>query len=149
MSGAEHILYLLSQYELLEILAENLSTLDLYNLGLSCREVHGRILKSKATFNHVKCLCLCDGHGLKVRQEFSGICDLPDYIYRKPVSQTVEQQSSRPILSLPSWAPPPPIQSASFDQEIEVRVWNLNCDAANALPCVRCKVNVCEVCLSL
>src|ERR1700709_34598 len=148
MPSAQRILYLLSQYELLEITTKNLSTLDLYNLALSCREVHGRILKSKAIFNQLKRLCLCDGHCLKGRQKFSGIYALPDYIYPKPASQTVEQQSSLSIPSMPSWAPPSPIQSAPFDQEIEVRVWNLNCDTANALPCVQCEVNVCEVCLS-
>jgi hypothetical protein len=25
-------------------------------------------------------------------------------------------------------------------------VWNLKCDAVNGLPCLRCSVNVCEVC---
>ena len=101
MSGAEHIFYLLSQYELLEILVKNLSTLDLFYLALSCRVVHSRILRSDATFNHLKRLCLCDGHGLKARQEFSGIYDLPDYIYWKPVSQTIEHRSPGPILRCP------------------------------------------------
>jgi hypothetical protein len=149
MSETQHsILYILSQYEILEITTKYLTTLDLYNLGLSCRELHGCILNSKTIFNQLQRLCLCDGHGLKARQNFSGIYSLPDYIYRKPASQTAEQQHSRSIRPIPSCAPPEPIQSAPFDQEIEVRVWNLNCDATNALPCLRCGVNVCEVCIS-
>jgi len=28
-------------------------------------------------------------------------------------------------------------------------VWNLKCDAVNALPCSICAVNVCEVCIVL
>lgn len=35
---------------------------------------------------------------------------------------------------------------AEYDEEIEVRVWNLKCDAANALPCLKCGTNVCGVC---
>jgi hypothetical protein len=144
MSEPHQMSYLLSQYELLETVAKYLSTLDLYNLSLSCRGIYERILGSRAVFSQLKRLCLCDGHGLKIRQEFSGIYDLPDYIYRKPISDPV-RQPSRTVYSLPSWAPPPPIQSAPFDQEIEVRVWNLKCDAVNALPCAQCGVNVCEV----
>ncbi|KAF6832697.1 hypothetical protein CMUS01_06803 [Colletotrichum musicola] len=32
------------------------------------------------------------------------------------------------------------------DEPIEVRLYNLKCDTADTLPCVRCGVNVCEEC---
>jgi hypothetical protein len=146
-SPQRDILYLLSQYELLEITAQNLSTLDLYNLALSCGELYERILRSKDIFNQLKRLCLCDGRGLKARQEFSGIYALTDWVYPKSAGKTAEQVKQKSVFPIPSWAPPPPVKSALFDQELEIRVWNLKCDAANALPCLRCGVNVCEVCL--
>jgi hypothetical protein len=32
-----------------------------------------------------------------------------------------------------------------FDEELEVRVWNIKCDETDALPCSKCEMNVCEV----
>lgn len=34
----------------------------------------------------------------------------------------------------------------SGDRPVEVRLWALKCDAANALPCLKCGVNICEEC---
>lgn len=117
-----NIFPLLSQYELLEQLAQYLSTLDLFHLALTCSEYYNLICQSEPIFDRLKRVALCDGHGLKLRQEFQGIYAL----------------SSRHFV----WGKG---RKAHYDEELEVRVWNLKCDATNALPCLQCKLNVCEV----
>lgn len=118
-----NIIFLLSQYELLTHLAQHLSALDLFHLASTCSQLHILILKSEPIFNCLKQVALCDGRGLKTRQEYRGIHGLRarDFVWGKG-------------------------RKAHYDEEIEVRVWNLKCDAANALPCLKCKMNVCEVC---
>lgn len=102
--------YLCSQYELLELLAQNLSTMDLYHTALTCSELHDLILKSQSGFERLKRVALCDGSGLKARQAYEDV-----------------------------WC--------HFDpQEVEIRLWNLKCDEAGALPCLKCGINVCEEC---
>ena len=114
------LIYLLSQYELLESTAHHLSTLDLYNIALTCSDLYSLILNPNPKFEHLKREALCDGHGLQARQNFLGpFNQLHYYGYnRKPFHA----------------------------EEIEVRIWNTKCDEANGLPCLKCGVNVCEEC---
>jgi hypothetical protein len=114
--------FLLSQYALLAKLSQHLSTLDLFHLAITCSENYQLIRKPDEIFARFKRTALCDGHGLMMRQEFRGLYALTDsdFVWGKG-------------------------RKAHCDEEIEVRVWNLKCDANNALPCLRCGVNVCEV----
>ncbi|KAH6669519.1 hypothetical protein B0J14DRAFT_598878 [Halenospora varia] len=114
---------LLSQYGLLKQMAHFLSALDLFHLALTNPVLYTLICKSKTTFDRLKSVALCDGHGLKMRQEFGGIYELraEDFAWREG-------------------------RRARYDEELEVRVWNLTCDSTNGLSCLRCRVNVCEEC---
>lgn len=107
---------LLSQYELLVITASHLSTVDLYRVALTCSELQELILKPRETFNGLKRYALCDGAGIKARQN-----------YRLP---------------RPDWYDPCP------ETEIEVHIFNLECDNTERLPCIKCGINVCEECRS-
>lgn len=115
------IVSIFSQYELLERTAQHLSTLDLLYLGLTCSDIYVLVRKSHRVFEQLKRLTVCDGRGLIPRQQFQGLYQ-PDYYY-------IDGKGPRP----------------EFDEEIEVRVWNLKCDSYNALPCIKCGINVCEV----
>ncbi len=117
-----NIIALLSQYELLERTANYISTLDLFHLALVNQELYTLIRNSEPIFDRLKSVALCDGHGLKMRQDFKGIYELgpEDFIWGKG-------------------------RKAHYDEELKVRVWNLRCDSTNGLPCNRCAVNVCEV----
>ncbi|KAH7418522.1 hypothetical protein BKA64DRAFT_590562 [Cadophora sp. MPI-SDFR-AT-0126] len=117
-----NILSMLSQYELLERVAHYLTPRDLFHLASTNVQLYTLILKSEPIFARLKRVTLCDGHGLTMRQDFRG----PLYeLYTGPYLERI--------------GPP-------YDEELEVRVWNLKCDAANALPCLKCEVNVCEEC---
>lgn len=108
---------ILSQYDILDTTAQYLSLLDLFRLAITCSRFYALIRKPDTLFSHWKRIALCDGRGLKARQEFRGI-----------------YASIRPGCCRPE-----------FDEELEVRVWNLQCDASNALPCLKCGLNICEV----
>jgi hypothetical protein len=71
------MLTLVSQYELLEITASHLSTIDLLNLALTCSQLYNQIRKSEAIFERLKRVALCDGRGLKLRQEYRGLYSIP------------------------------------------------------------------------
>lgn len=114
---------LTAQYPILTHLASFLSTLDLYHLSLTSKHFHSHILASKSIFNTLKRSALCDGRGLKQRQNFEGPYRLGRWNYIWGKGSKI-------------WA----------DEPIEVRLWNLKCDEAGALPCRRCGVNVCEEC---
>lgn len=116
------IIFLFSQYDILQKTAQHISTIDLLNVALSCSKLHSLILQSKPIFNQLKRQALCDGHGLKQRQEFQSI-------YTIEPRESVFGSGRRP----------------HHDEEIEVRLYNLKCDAVNALPCIKCAINVCEV----
>jgi len=116
------IISLLAQYELLERTAHHLSTLDLFHLALTCTDLYKLIRESDAIFERLKREALCDGHGLSARQNFSGLY-APDYYYHEDGH----------------------LWKCLYDEELEIRVWNRKCDAADALPCLKCGVNVCEV----
>jgi hypothetical protein len=114
MSGLSRIL---SQYNILDITAQHLSLLDLFRLATTSSRFYALIRKPDALFNRWKRITLCDGRGLRARQEFRG-----------------KYASIRPGRG-----------RSAFDEELEVRVWNLKCDAVNALPCLKCGLNICEV----
>ena len=118
------IIFFVSQYELLTQTSRYLSTLDLLHLASTNSQLQALIRKSKKIWDHLKCEALCDGYGLKARQDFTrnyALSEPRDFIFGDG-------------------------RKAHYDEEIEVRVWNLKCDAANALPCLKCRINVCEVC---
>ncbi|KAH7355396.1 hypothetical protein BKA65DRAFT_498330 [Rhexocercosporidium sp. MPI-PUGE-AT-0058] len=116
---------LLSQYAILTRTAEYLSTLDLFHLALANSDFYAIILQSAHVFNRLKRTALCDGTGLKERQEFRGI-----YAFNSDDDCRGGATGRR----------------LHYDEELEVRVWNLKCDATNALPCRDCGINVCEEC---
>jgi hypothetical protein len=108
---------ILSQYTILEMTARYLSLLDLVRLARTSSAFYALIRRPQALFEHWKRITLCDGRGLKARQGFRGV-----------------YAGTRPGRGRPE-----------FDEELEVRVWNLKCDAFNALPCLKCGLNICEV----
>jgi hypothetical protein len=116
-----NLVFLLSQYQLLELTAKHLSTIDLYHTALACSDLHGMILKSENIFKKLRRVALCDGSGLRARQSFSGIYNGCPYRFGRP----------------------------SYEEEIEVRVFNARCDEKGGLPCIKCGINVCEVDSSL
>jgi hypothetical protein len=71
------ILTLVSQYELLVVTASHLSTIDLLNLALTCSQLYNQIRRSEVIFERLKRVALCDGRGLKVRQEYGGLYSIP------------------------------------------------------------------------
>ncbi|KZL85090.1 hypothetical protein CI238_11185 [Colletotrichum incanum] len=107
-----------SSYEILTTLASYISSLDLYHLALTDRTQHYHILASPTLFSTLRRQSLCDGRGLGKRQSFE-----PLY-------------SSHPN----RWDP------TAADEEIEVCLYNINCQEADALPCVKCGINICEEC---
>lgn len=118
------IKFIFSQYELLTRTAEYLTTLDLFHTALTCHELHSSILKSPQVFDKLKRLAICDGHGLKRRQG-------PDHWnLRKGFRNSRNPRTGGP----------------EKEEEIEVRLFHLQCHAFNALPCMKCGVNVCEEC---
>jgi hypothetical protein len=70
---SDKILFFASQYGILLQLARHLSTLDLFHLALTCRELYGHIRSSVSIFKHLKRVATCDGRGLKLRQDFGGL----------------------------------------------------------------------------
>lgn len=113
-----NLVFLLSQYQLLELTAKHLSTIDLYHTALACSDLHEIILKSENIFKKLCRVALCDGSGLRARQSFSGIYNGCPYRFGRP----------------------------SYEEEIEVRVFNARCDEKGGLPCIKCGINVCEEC---
>lgn len=113
---------LIGQYPVLRCLSSWLSTLDLFHLALISRDSYKHILASRSVFNHLKRTALCDGHGLRQRQNFEGP-------YRPATGTRLGRE---PRL----WA----------DEPIEVRLWNTKCDETGGLPCRRCGINICEEC---
>ncbi|KAF9873035.1 hypothetical protein CkaCkLH20_09545 [Colletotrichum karsti] len=114
---------LISSYPILSTLAEYVSTLDLFHLALTNHSNHASILGSNPIFDRLKLSCLCDSRGLSTRQTFTGPYRIR---YRR---QKLRQEPA-----------------ITHDEPVEVRLYNLKCDEAGALPCVRCGINVCEEC---
>lgn len=111
-----------AQYPVLSCLSSWVSTLDLFHLSLTSKHFYDHILASKPVFDHLKRTALCDGRGLKRRQNFE-----PPYRLATGTKFGKEQKC---------WT----------DEPIEVRLWALECDEAGALPCRKCGINICEEC---
>ncbi|KAM0411124.1 hypothetical protein ACHAPD_010950 [Fusarium lateritium] len=117
------IVDLISSYSILSSLAPWLSTLDLHKLSLTSRSAYSIIHSSDAIFGFLSRQSLCDGRGLAARQAFKGS------YHRNPMPGR--------------WDINPHL---SGDEEIEVYLYNVKCDEAEALPCIKCGINVCEEC---
>ena len=113
-----------------------LSTINLFHAALIPSDLHVLILRLILTFERLKREALCNGSGLRARQEFRGpfkylsvyVCD---YRGRGGAfgSEALEYNDTR-----------------HNDAEIEVRVLNIKCDEVNALPSINFNINVREVC---
>jgi hypothetical protein len=116
---------LLTTYPLLLTLSSHISTLDLYHLALTSKVHHNVILASPSTFHTLRRQSLCTGHGLADRQNFRGhyILNQGGWRYNGYKGRRINK-----------------------DEPIEIQLFNLKCDEANALPCVKCGINVCEEC---
>lgn len=118
------IIGLISSYSILSTLAPWLSTLDLFHLSLTSQSAQSYILASPALFECLIRQCLCDGRGLVIRQTTDNLP--PDRGQTIPINQRYLEMHR--------------------DEEIEVRLYNIKCDATGALPCVKCGINICEEC---
>ncbi|KAL9131995.1 MAG: hypothetical protein Q9217_000205 [Psora testacea] len=118
-----------SQYELLERTANYLSTIDLYNTALTCSDLFALIRQSERTFTRLKRVALCDGSGLRARQNYEGF-----YNGLQGRGSWHWKNSD--------WAG----GRCLAVEEIEIRVWRRKCDGVHALPCIKCGINVCEEC---
>jgi len=77
-----NIIALVSQYELLELTASYMSALDLLNLASTCSGVYNYIRKNETIFERLKHVTVCDGRGLKERQEYRGFFSIPQSCYK-------------------------------------------------------------------
>lgn len=108
---------IVAQYPVLCVLVQQLSTLDLFHLSLTSKAIHSYIQPSSNLFKVLTRQSLCDGLGLVKRQEFKDLYHT-DY---------TDYDSEK-------------------DEPIEVQLWSLKCGESDALPCVKCGINVCEEC---
>lgn len=111
---------LLALYPIPSALSKQVSTIDLYNLARTCRALHTHIKPGTHLF---KALCrqsFCDGKGLEARKQF-----------REPLYTQLYYGF---------------VHTVMHDEAIEVRLFAQKCDEANALPCRRCGINICEGC---
>lgn len=67
------LIHICSQYGLLELLAQNLSTMDLYHTALTCSKLYDLILRSPKGFERLTRVALCDGSGLAARQTYEDL----------------------------------------------------------------------------
>lgn len=114
--------HLISSYGILPTLASWMSTVDLYRLALTNKTHYACILASPNLFKSLRRQCLCDGRGLARRQAF-----VKPYLSKRTAGLS-------------------PNPDMSDDEEIEVRLYNVKCDAGGALPCQKCDINTCEEC---
>lgn len=112
--------FLFSQYRILAYTAQYLSAVDLYHTALASSDLYVSILQSPNVFRRLKRDAICDGHGLKVRQAYAG-----------PFKVVFLGGKHR---------------KCNYDEEIEMRLFRLTCQETEALPCLKCGVNVCEEC---
>jgi hypothetical protein len=117
------IIDLISAHPVLSSLASFISTVDLFNLALTCKSSYLPILSSPRAFQTFRRNCLCDGRGLAERQAFAGLYSLHNVFYFWGHKRHI-------------WK----------DEPIEARLYATKCDAAAALPCRKCNINVCEEC---
>lgn len=62
--------FICSQYELLELLAQNLHVVDLYPTALTCSDLYDLITQPAKRFDRLKRATLCGGIGLHLRQHW-------------------------------------------------------------------------------
>ncbi|KAK3682784.1 hypothetical protein B0T22DRAFT_471962 [Podospora appendiculata] len=122
-----HFNHLLACYPILSTLASHVSALDLLNLALTSRANHAHILASPPIFAKLRRSCVCDGHGLRDRQDQTGLYKHYSKGYTPPGPRVPDAE-----------------EDIDSDEEIEVRVFNRTC--GEALPCVKCGINLCEEC---
>ncbi|KAI1800170.1 hypothetical protein F4811DRAFT_540250 [Daldinia bambusicola] len=113
---------LVGQYPVLTSIARNLPAVDLFSLGLTCREFSNHILSSQRVLDVFRRDCPCDGRGLLHRQNELG-------------SRRCKRGLGRDSRS-----------DIQQDEEIEVRLFATKCNKADTLPCLKCGINVCEEC---
>ena len=117
------LLAAISRYPILETVTAYLSSPDLLHLGLACHAFYDLIFASSKILLGLRRNTLCSGYGLHVRQQLAS-----------------PYASFNTCLNLDR-----PDKFVWDEEEIEVRLYNTKCDAAGALPCVRCNVNICDV----
>ena len=120
------LIQLLSQYELLETTAKYISAVDLYHTVLTCRDLYFLISQSGNTFNRLKAVTLCDGSGLRARQNYRG-----------------RYNGLRGSGAL-NWGPR--VYPCYAKEEDEIRLWSLKCDSANTRRCLKCQIPICKEC---
>lgn len=64
------LIHICSQYELLKLLAQHLSSMDLYHTTLTCSALYDIVLGSAKGFEQLGKVTLCDGSGLRARREY-------------------------------------------------------------------------------
>ena len=81
-----NILAIVSQYELLGLTALYLSAIDLLSLARTCSASYAHIRKNEVIFERLIRFAICDGRGLKARQEYQGLYAIPqeDWDVRAP-----------------------------------------------------------------
>ena len=84
-----NIIALASQYELLELTALYLSALDLLNLASTCSELYTHIRKNEVIFERLKSVAICDGRGLKLRQEYQGLYSVPQTYWDRKAANVI------------------------------------------------------------
>lgn len=124
-----HFIDLISQYPVLIHFASHLSARDLYSLASTTSAFRHLLLSSPRLLIILKRHSICSGRGLLHRQNFTGRHADPYPMIREVYSSAYRR-----------------LPTCQADEEVEVRVWAKECDAYNALPCVKCSVNVCEEC---
>lgn len=65
--------YICSQYELLELHAQNLSTMNIYHTALTCLDLHDLIMRPQKKFESLKRVILSDVSELKAHQAFERV----------------------------------------------------------------------------
>lgn len=153
MTKPASLLGLIGQYPVLAALASYLSTVDLLHLGLTARRAHALVLASPEVFAVLKRQCLCDGRGLgrRLADSHAGVQrHAPPPFYYGWCGWAMMQPTAEEELYLFATCRRPdsdPLHGRMWEEaEVEARLYARRCDAAAALPCVRCGVNVCEEC---
>ena len=116
---ANSVTALISSYPILTTLASWISVRDLTRLGRTCRSHHAFILASPPVLKALTRQSTCSGLGLVERGN--------NYLLTRAGRLCINPDYDG-------------------DAEIEVRLFNVKCDEAGALPCVDCGVNICEEC---
>ena len=110
-----------SQYGMLRIVASELTTVELFNLARTSKTLWTTLDPQSLHFKSTKSLTQCDG-----------------LVVARRLANDKKEVSLREIYG--------PYISRRYDKIIGIKA--LSCLGREALPCVRCGVNVCEVSFS-